>query len=141
MWRSKKLIIVAVLAAVIMAGGIGGVVLAADNEDDSQPEARCGALLERVCEIYEEKTGVAIDAQELEGAFIQARSEMQTQALQNRFQNLVDEGKITQQQADDYQNWQKAKPDIPSGFGSRGHGGVSGHGGMRGFGGPCAPAN
>ena len=122
MWRSKRFIIVAVLAAVILTGGIGGVVLAADNGEDSQPEARHEAMLDRVCEIYEANTGTAIDSQALSGAFAQARSEMQTERMDSRLQKAIEEGKITQEQADQFKEWCQSRPDVPfkSGFGGRG---------------------
>ena len=144
MWRSKKLIIVAVLAALMLAGTIGGVALAADNGDDSEPEARYEALLNRVCEIYQEKTGVAIDQEALKDAFAQTQSEMQTEALETWLQSLVEEGEITQAQADEYLDWWQVKPDVSFGFGFGGRGGFRGMGGprgMRGFGWPCAPQN
>ena len=81
MWRSKKFIVIAVLAAVILAGSIGGVVVAADNDSENQPEAKYQALLNRVCEIYQEKTGVTIDSQILKDSFAQTQSEMRTGAL------------------------------------------------------------
>lgn len=76
MWRGKKFLVIMVLAAVLLAGGIGGVALAQEEEDDAQPESQRGALLEKVCEIYEENTGVAIDAEALKDAFVQASREM-----------------------------------------------------------------
>ena len=139
MWRSKKLIIGVVLAVVIVAGSIGGVVVAADNGDDSQPEAKYQALLDRICAIYQEKTGVAIDSQVLKDSFAQAQNELRIEALQNRLQNLVEQEKITQQQADDYLEWQQARPEVPFGGGFDFHGrGAMGR--MRGFSGPCPPA-
>jgi hypothetical protein len=138
MRRSRKFIILTVLGAIVLVGSITGVVLA-QNGDGSQPEAGPGALLEKVCEVYEENTGVAIDSQELEKAFAQAQSEMQAEALQNRLQSLVDEGKITQEQADQYLEWWQSKPDVPAGFGFRGDAGFPGMGGPRGWGGLCAP--
>ena len=137
MWRSKKFIVVAVLAAVILSGTIGGVVLAT-NGDEIEPEA----LLDRVCEIYQENTGVAIDQEALTDAFAQAQSEMQIEALETRLQSLVEEGEITQAQADEYLDWWQAKPDVSFGFGFGGRGGFRGMGGPRGmhsFGWPCAP--
>jgi hypothetical protein len=133
MWRSKKFIIIAVLAAVIITGSISGVVLAADNGDNNQPGADNGALLDRVCAIYEQNTGTAIDAQALKEAFVQAQDEMRTEALDNFLQKLVDEGKITQEEADQYQAWLEARPklDIPI------LPGLAGGGMHRGPGGPC----
>ena len=141
MWRSKKFIVVAVLAAVMLVGTISGVVVAADNGDDSEPEARHEALLNRVCEIYQEKTGVTIDQEALKDAFAQAQSEMQTEALENYLQSLVEQDRITQAQADEYLDWWQAKPDVSFGFGFGGRGGFRGMGGprgMRSFGWPCA---
>jgi len=113
MWRSKKFIIVAVLATVVLVGSISGVVLAqSDNGDDNQPPAQQGALLDKVCEIYEQNTGVAIDPQELQNAYAQARSEMLEEALENRLQNLVEQGKITQEEADQYKAWWQGRPDM-----------------------------
>ena len=142
MWRSKKLIIVAVLTAVMLAGTIGGVALAADNGDDSEPEAKYEALLTRVCEIYQEKTGVAIDQEALKDAFTQAQSGMRFEALENYLQSLVEQDKITQEQADDYLGWWQGRPDVPAEFGFGGRGGFRGmdrpHR-MHSFGWPYAP--
>jgi hypothetical protein len=132
MWRSKKFIIVAVLAAVVLVGSIGGVVLAQNgNGDDSQPKAQQQALLDKVCAIYEQNTGTAINSEELQKAFDQARDEMRAEALDNHLQNLVEQGKITQEQADQYKAWLEAKPDVPI-LGP----GFPGAGMPRGFGGP-----
>jgi len=144
MWRSKKLIVIAVLAAVVLVGTIGGIALAQEdgevNGDNSQPQT----LLARVATI------LGIDQQELEDAFVQAKSELRNEALDSYLQNLVDEGKITQEEADQYKAWWQAKPDMepfrqqleqwkqdrpdmPENFGLRGMPR------MRSFGGPCFP--
>jgi len=132
MWRSKKFIIVAVLAAVVLVGSIGGVVLAqTGNGDNSQPKAQFDTLLDKVCAIYQQNTGTTIDAKELQKAFDQARSEIQSEAMDKFLQSLVDEGKVTQEQADQYKAWLKSKPDVPL-F----EPGFPGPGMHRGFGGP-----
>ena len=137
MWRSKKFILIALLATVVLVGSTSGIVLAADNGGGSQPEAKYGALLERVCEIYQEKTGVTIDQEALKDAFAQAQSEMHTEAMGTWLESLVEEGKITQKQADDYLEWQKAMPeDMPFKFGFGGRGRFRGMRGARGFLGP-----
>ena len=140
MWRSKKFIVGVVLAAVLLAGSIGGVALAADNGADNQTGTSFGALWDKVSTIYEQKTGVALDQVALKDAFTQAQSELRTEALQNRLQDLVGQGKLSQEQADQYLKWLQSKPDVPAGFGFKGHGRFPGMGGMRGFGGPCPPA-
>ena len=139
MWRSKKFILITLLAVVVLGVTMGGVALAqTGNEDGSQPGDRYGALLDRVCEIYEENTGAAIDSQQLKDSFTQAQSEMRDEALDNRLQRRVEQGDITQGEADQYKGWWQSRPEDPSGFGFKGHGGFRGMGGMRGFGGPCA---
>ena len=134
MWRSKKLAIVAALALVVLAGSIGGAVVA-QNRDDSQPEAQHEALLARVCEIYQEKSGVAIDQELLKDSFAEAQAEMRTEALQNRLESLVDEGKISEDEAGQYFDWWQSRPDVPVPVGF----GFGGHGGLRGWGGLPAP--
>ena len=140
MWRGKKVMVIA-LAAVLLVGSSMGVVLAADNGDEagSLPEARHWALLDRVCEIYEENTGTTIDQQALQDAFAQARSEIQAEAMQNRLANLVDKGRITQDEADQCLEWWQSRPDVSVGFGFRGHGGFCRMDGPLGWGGPGAP--
>ena len=132
MWRNKKTVLMALLATVLLVGTIGGVAVAqANNGGDSQALDQRGALLDRVCEIYEQNTGTAIDQEALEDAFAQARSEMQAEAMQNRLQNLVDQGTITQEEADQYTEWWESRPDVelPRPFGP-GFGGPGPRGGM-----------
>jgi hypothetical protein len=140
MWRGRKVMVIA-LAAVLLVGTSVGVVLAADNGDEagSPPEAQHWALLDRVCEIYEENTGTPVDQQALQDAVAQARSEIQAEAMQNRLANLVEKGQITQDEADQYLEWWQSRPDVAVGFGFRGHGGFCGMGGPLGWGGPGAP--
>jgi hypothetical protein len=136
MWRSKKFLLITVLAVVALAGSIGGVALAQSGDgDNSQPVAQHQAMLEKVCAIYEENTGTAIDSAELQKAFDQARSEMRDEALNSYLQGLVDKGTITQDQADQYKAWLKSKPnvDIPLAPGFPGLGMHRGFGGGGGF--------
>ena len=140
MRRSKKLIIVAVLAALILIGSIGGIALA-NNGDDSQPGTPFAGLLDRVCAIYKNNTGNDIDPEALANAFDQAQKEIRTEAMKNRLQSLVEQGQITQEQADQYLEWQQSRPDVPFGSDAPFGFGFHGHGGPRGFGGSCLPRN
>jgi vancomycin resistance protein YoaR len=133
MSRTKKFIIIAVSVAVLLAGSIVGVAFAAGNGDDSGAKPPDVNTLERVCAIYEQNTGVAIDQTALKDAFAQARSEIQKEWEQARMQDMVKQGKITQEQADQFLNWWESKPNVPFGFG------FPGHGRFPGMGGPCAP--
>lgn len=132
MWPSKKMIIIAVSVAVLLVGSIAGVVFAA-NGDNNQSKVQGEDLLAKVCTIYQQKTGVTIDEATLKDAFAQAGSEMQLEREQTRLQDQVTQGKITQDQADQYLKWWQSRPNLPDGFGFRGGGGFPGHGA------PCAP--
>lgn len=132
MWHSKKFIIVTVLAVVLLSGSIVSVALAANN-GDTQAKAPGEDMLGKVCAIYQQKTGVAIDQEALKAAFTQAQSELQKEREQSRLQDLVEQGKITQEQADQYLEWWQSRPDVPVGFGP------GGHGGFPGMGRQCAP--
>ena len=144
MWKRKWLIL-GILLPILLVGSISGVVLAqTEGEDESQtPEDRHQAMLDRVCAIYEENTGVALDPEQLKDALGQARSEMLDEALESRLQGLVDEGMISQEEADQYLEWWQDRPDVElPGPKSRGfRGGMMGGRGFHGFGGGpfCAP--
>jgi uncharacterized protein HemX len=112
MRRSKKFIVIALLAVVVLAGSIGGVVYAqSGNDDNTQTKAQ--ALLDKVAEIYQQNTGVAIDSEQLKTAFTQAEKELRDTALDNYLQSLVDQNKITSDQAQQYKTWLNSKPDVP----------------------------
>jgi hypothetical protein len=92
--------------------------------------------LERVCEIYEEQTGVAIDLKALKDAFNQARVDIQAEAVERHLEYLVKQELITQEEADEFMGWWLAKPDMLPGLGLGGHKGLGGMRGIRGF---CRP--
>jgi len=148
--KKRKWFIPVVVASVLLIGGItGGVVAAVSNNSNnttagnqSQATDRYQALLDRACAIYEETTGVALDSEQLKNALEQAGSEMRDEALQNWLQDLVDNGKITQEEADQYLEWWQSRPDIGlplPGLGGHGHeGGMMWGRGFQPWGGPCS---
>ena len=148
--KKRKWFIPVVVASVLLIGGItGGVVAAVSNNSNnttagnqSQATDRYQALLDRACAIYEETTGVALDSEQLKNALEQAGSEMRDEALQNWLQDLVDKGKITQEEADQYLEWWQSRPDIElqlPGLGGHGHeGGMMWGRGFQPWGGPCS---
>jgi hypothetical protein len=138
MWSTKKFIIIMVVAAALAVASVGGVVLAQANggENETQPEAQHTALLERVCEIYEDNTGTAIDAEELRNAFAEVRGEMMDDAIENRLDKMVEDGVIDEEQAEELQEWWESRPEnLPFGLGQMSPR-MGGHGMQRGFGGP-----
>ena len=117
MRKRKWFVPMVVVLSVLLIGGItGGIVAASDDlssvEDQAQLADRYQALLDRACAIYEENTGVAIDAEQLEDALRQARGELRDEALEVWLQNLVENGKMTQEEADQYLEWWQSRPDV-----------------------------
>ena len=124
MRRSKKFIVAVVLATVVLVGGVGGAVLAQNgNEGENQPQSQRVVLLDRVCAIYEENTGVAIDSEELQKAFNKAQDEMRAAAMEARLAKMVENGVIDEAQAQELQEWWESRPDVPIRFGFMGPGG------------------
>ena len=127
MSRRKRFVIIGLLAAVVLVGSLAGLALA-QTGDTGQPKT----LLARVAAI------LGIDQQKVEDAFAQAQREMRDEALDSYLKNMVDQGKITQEQADQYKSWWQARPDtlLPGPLGR--HFGFHGfRGGMKGGGGFC----
>jgi hypothetical protein len=138
MWPSKKTIVIAISVAVLLVGSIAGVVLAQSNDTSNKSDSQGVDMLAKVCTIYQQKTGVTIDETALKASFAQAESEIQLAREQSRLQDLVKQGKITQDQADQYLKWWQSRPELPADLG-----GPGGPGGFPGRGEPCnqpAPA-
>jgi hypothetical protein len=130
MWKRKWFIPVVVVSVLLVGGIVGGLVAASDSvtntENQSQATDRYQALLDRACAIYEEKMGVAIDPEQLKDALNQAQGELRNEALESRLQTLVEDGKMTQEEADQYLEWWQSRPDIEAplpGLGGPGPGG------------------
>lgn len=115
MWKNKKVVLLAALAVAAIIGSVAaGVTLAqSGGGNETQANTQYEALLNKVATIYQQNTGVTIDPQQLETAFTQAQTEMQNEALQSRLQNMVTQGTITQEQADQYLQWWQSKPNTP----------------------------
>lgn len=126
MLRRKRFVIIGLLAALVLVGSLAGLALAQTSDSSGK------TLLARVAAI------LGIDQQKVEDAFAQAQREMRDEALDSYLKNLVDQGKVTQEQADQYKSWWQAKPDslLPGPF-ERGFGFRGFRGGMRGGGGFC----
>jgi hypothetical protein len=144
--RKRKWFIPVVLSIVLVGGIAGGVMVAADDssgnvDQQSQLADRYQALLDRACAIYEENTGVAIDSEQLKDALTQAQGELKEETLEGRLQNLVENGKMTQEEADNYLEWWQSRPGIEvplPGLGGPGHrGGMMWGRGFGPWGGPC----
>jgi hypothetical protein len=122
MRRSRKILLIVVLAVLVIGGTLGGVAIANADEQNTtttttiatsnQTDSRLSALFDKVAEIYQNNTGVAIDSQELAKAFKQAGEATLSDRLSSYLDKLVQQGKITQEQADQFKQWWNSKPDI-----------------------------
>jgi hypothetical protein len=119
LWKSKKFIFLAILAVVILAGSIGGIVYAQGEDEEEDVPTRI-EVLDRVAE----KLG--IDPQELKDAFTEVIDEMQAEIQLKWLDKAVEEGLITEEEAQEYSEWWAARPDID--FGGLGHRGTFGFG-------------
>ena len=116
MKKGRKIVIIALMAIVALAGTLGGVALAQDEEEatTTAPETARFAFLERVCEIYQEKTGLAIDADTLKDAFCQAGDEQREHARNQWRQHLIDEEILTEDQLTAWEEWLESRPEFPT---------------------------
>ena len=82
---------------------------------------------------------LGLDTAVVDDAIKQAREELRDEATQKKLDALVEKGRLTKKQADEYLNWIQSKPEaIPAigkrFFGKRGyHSGWKSHGGVFGY--------
>jgi len=116
MWRSKKVIIIAVMIVLVLGATVGGVAAAQAQDEDVNlsQTANASSFLEKVAEIYQQNTGTAIDAEELQKAMTEAGQQLKDAALDNFLERLVEDGRITQEEADQFNAWLDARPDFPT---------------------------
>ncbi len=140
MRRTRKFILIGLLVAVVIGATLGGIAIAqADDDSDNQTSTRVTTLMEKVASIYEKNTGTAIDPAALQEAFKEAGQEIVTEYRDAYLQKLVDEGRITQEEADQYKTWLDSSPEAANRIGPFG-GGCFGHGRIfGGFHGLCEP--
>ena len=120
----KRWVVVPALVGLLAIGIVtGGAVLAHGSGTDG--ESRWSGFVSRVAAILE------LDEDQVEDALTQAAKEMREEALKEKLDSMVAEGRITQDKADEYLEWVQSKPEglnkgsLP---GFRGHGFGSGKG-------------
>ena len=101
--RMKVLVSVLVAVLLLTVGSVAAVL--ADEEPTPAPEAGSNGLLARVAEILD------IPQENLVNAFRQAQQEIR-QETRNRFlEKAIEQGRITQDEADDILNWWEQRPE------------------------------
>jgi hypothetical protein len=101
-----------VLAAVVLFASFGGVALAQTGNGEDGKMARYQELLNRVCEIYQDKTSDTIDQEVLRKSVWQVIKWTRPEAVQDRLEKWVDKGWIEQDKADKAVQWLTSKPRI-----------------------------
>ncbi len=105
---SKRMkVIIAVLAAVL-ALTVGGVT-AALAQDEELPTPPFNELHESFLAKVADNLGVSVD--ELQAAITSAQQEIREEALTSRLDKAVEEGRLTQEEADALQEWWEQKPE------------------------------
>ena len=119
----RRSVLIAAAALAVLAIGIGGGAVMA-QESDSEDGSTIKGFVSRVAEI------LGLEKQTVQDAFTQARQEMMDESIENNLAAMVESGKLTQEQADEIQEWYDAKPDSIASWG--GHGKAFGHKRWRG---------
>lgn len=134
---SKRMkVFIATLAAVLVLT-VGGVT-AALAQDEELPTPAKSELHESFLAKVADNLGVSVD--ELQAAITSAQQEIRKEALTSRLNKAVEEGRLTQDEADALKEWWEQKPEClgPSlsaggfGFGSPATGSGPMFGGHRG---------
>ncbi len=134
MTKKKWLVIPVVMGVMVLAMTVlGGVALA--QTDDSDSSSTWSSFTSRVASI------LGLDETTVKDAMDQAAKEMQDESLKTKLDSMVAEGRITQEQADEYYEWYQSRPESLSPasplnrlegsgiFGEGGKGGRGHHGG------------
>ena len=123
----KKWLFVPMLAGMLVLAVAGSTAFAqSESGGEGSP---LSSLAGRVASI------LGLDEATVQDALDQARQELQDEAVQAKVDSLVEQGRITQEQADEYYEWYQARPEGLSHFRSGGRGfGKFGHHGWHGRG-------
>ena len=108
----KRWIIVSVVMAALAIALTGGAILAQDEDEDGSK-----SFAGRVAEI------LGLDEDTVADAMEQAKEEMRDEAIKAKLDALVEDGTITQDEADAYLEWLESRPNVDFGGSyGRGHG-------------------
>jgi hypothetical protein len=114
-----------VLGLAILGFGIGTAVVSASDTTDNET-TQFDTFVSKVAD----KLG--LDEDTVATAMKEARQEMMDEALAERLQEAVDDGRITQEQADQISEWMKSRPEALDEIGGFGPGFEGGGRMMRG---------
>ena len=115
MKRYMKYGIIAIVAVVALSAGITAVVSAESSEGAAGSDIGPGQIFfSKVASILE------LDEEELADAFKQTRQEMCEERQEQRLQNAIDEGLITEGEAEQIRGWWDSRPEAMQQLGPQG---------------------
>ncbi|MCZ6534978.1 MAG: hypothetical protein O6914_03235 [Chloroflexi bacterium] len=101
-----------ILTGLLVIGITGGAVLAHGGGENGDSPVK--SFASRVAGI------LGLNESQVQDAFDQARTEIQDEALQAKLDKMVESGRLTQEEADEYKEWYDSRPDtLTPGFGGR----------------------
>ena len=130
--RKLRIIIPLSIAVVAVAIISFSIALAQGNEGG---DSNASKLATKVAEI------LGLDTAVVDDAIKQARRELRDEAGQKKLNALVEKGRLTQEQADEYLNWIQSKPEGIPAIGKQSFGKMGHHKGWKGHGRFFGPPN
>jgi len=105
MSKKVKVLVSVLVAVVLLTVGGAAVVMADDGSTPTSNTTSTKGLLARVAE------NLGITDEELSNAFSEAQQEMRDEAFTRYLDKAVEEGLITQDEADDIKEWRVQRPE------------------------------
>lgn len=110
----RRILLPAAAAMVAIAIFTGGAVMAQEN--GTGETGVVSSFASRVAAILN------LSEADVQNALEQAQTEMRNEATRSRLDSMVEQGRLTQAQADEYYDWLQSRPEGVPGFEGRGHG-------------------
>ena len=130
--RKLRIAIPIAIAVVAIATISISVVLAQENEKGDSNASRLAAKVAVI---------LGLDTAVVHDAIKQARRELRDEAGRKKLNALVEKGRLTQAQADEYLNWIQSKPEGIPAIGKQSFGKMGHHKGWKGHGRFFGPPN
>ena len=99
----KRWLLLSLTVVALVLGISGGVALAQEADPDNGSPLK--SFASRVASI------LGVNEQQAQDAFDQAAKEMRDEALQIKLDAMVESGRITREQADEYEQWHQSRPN------------------------------
>ena len=106
----KKLRVIIPLAMAVVAVAVISFTVAFAQENENS-DSNASKLAVKVAEI------LGLEAAVVDDAIRQASEELKGEAIQKKLNALVENGRLTQEQADEYPNWIQSRPEGIPGIG------------------------